>query len=209
MSRIKTTTAIGLSIVSAAAITAFAVARPLWAQSANASTTYHVSLGQLNGSGATGQASLRLSANKKNLIVDINATGLEAGGPHVAHIHAVDSGDSQCPTTAQDTDHDGYVELAEGLVTYGPIRVDFMNIDPNQDGVVNFHTVVHLTGNEQILPLTHSEIVVHGMTVGAVGAGTPGEVNGMAGYKAVLPVLCGEIEATGTRSDPMKFRRPH
>jgi hypothetical protein len=138
----------------------------------------------------------------------IKASGLEPGGPHISHIHGLSSNgqpvDSTCPTEAQDTDHDGFVELAEGLATYGPILVDFMNIDPDQDGRVNFTKTIKLTGSEGILPLNDRHIVIHGKSVGAVGAGTPGEVDGTAGYKVVLPVLCGEIQKVGN-SDKTDF----
>jgi hypothetical protein len=142
----------------------------------------------------------------------IHATGLEAGGEHISHIHGLSNDgqpvNSTCPTTAQDTDGDGYVELAEGQSKYGPILIDFMNIDPDEDGQVDFKTTIHLTGDEMALPLQLREIVVHGMTVPAVGAGTPGEVDGTAGYKVVLPVLCGDIRVTGSEAGPLQFRKP-
>lgn len=181
------------------------------AQSNNASTSYSATLLHLPNTHGTGQASLRLSADRRTLLVHIVASGLEAG-PHISHVHGLSSGgqpvDSSCPTIAQDADGDTFVELAEGAVSYGPILLDFMNIDPNQDGVIDFRTTVHLTGAEGALPLTDRHIVIHGMSVGAVGAGTPGEVDGTVGYKNVLPVLCGEIVATGTKANPFQFRTP-
>ncbi|HEX5259677.1 MAG TPA: hypothetical protein VFW35_12980 [Sphingomicrobium sp.] len=164
------------------------------------SKVYHANLTQLNNSHASGSADLILSGDQRTLLVHIVARGLERGGPHLSHIHGLSSNgrpvNSTCPTTAQDTDHDGFVELAEGQATYGPILVDFMNVDPNEDGVVDFRTVVRNPGGTGALPLDDRHIVIHGMTVGAVGAGTPGEVNGTAGYKTVLPVLCGELQRT-------------
>ena len=47
---------------------------------------------------------------------------------------------------------------------------------------------------DDLLPLELRTVVVYGDTVGAVGAGTPGDVNGVAGYKPILPVAVGEIE---------------
>jgi hypothetical protein len=70
---------------------------------------------------------------------------------------------------------------------------------------VNFKTTVNLTGSEMALPLQMRHIVIHGRSVGAVGAGTPGEVDGTAGYKTVLPVLCGEITPVGNNA--MQFRK--
>ncbi len=180
--------------VALAAISSYGVAA---APNGAASTSYTADLRSLTGSAAHGQAELRLAGNGKTLLVHITASGLEAG-EHISHIHGLSSGgqavDSTCPTQAQDSDRDGFVELAEGQVTYGPILLDFMNIDPNKDGTIDFRTTIKLSGSEGATPLTDRHIVVHGMSVGAVGAGTPGEVDGTAGYKKVLPVLCGEIQ---------------
>ena len=57
-----------------------------------------------------------------------------------------------------------------------------------------------------VTPLNKRHIVIHGMSVGTVGAGTPGEVNGQPGYKVVLPVLCGEI-SNGPNNNAMQFRK--
>lgn len=195
----------GMTVIAAAgALVAFS---SVSAQN-DGSTYYRATLSPLNGSTAVGKAELRLSASDKTVNVHIVASGLESGGAHVSHIHGRPGGaESDCPTIAQDTDGDGFVELAEGQVTYGPIIVDFMNIDPDQDGNVDFRTTVKLSNElAAALPLPNRHIVIHGRTVGAVGAGTPGEVDGTAGYKTVLPVLCGEIVAAGTRRDPMEFR---
>ncbi len=49
-----------------------------------------------------------------------------------------------------------------------------------------------------ITPLENKEIVLHGLTTTArQGEGTEGEVNGEAGYKAVLPVASGELHEVG------------
>jgi Cu/Zn superoxide dismutase len=197
------------ALASAAAVGALAIPMSVAAQDGKATTIAKANLRALNNSGASGQAELRLSADHKTLTVLIQARGLEAGGDHISHIHGLSENgvavDSTCPTTAQDADHDGFVELAEGATTYGPILIDFMNIDPDQDGRVNFKTTVNLTGSEMALPLQMRHIVIHGRSVGAVGAGTPGEVDGTAGYKTVLPVLCGEITPVGNNA--MQFRK--
>lgn len=190
-----------------AAVIGLAAFAPVSAQNGQGGSTYRASLMPLNGSGAHGEATLVKTG--QSVTVHITATGLEAGGPHLSHIHGLSDGnravDSKCPTSAQDTDGDGYVELAEGAATYGPILVDFMDIDPNHDGVVDFTTTVQLPSSAT--PLNKRHIVIHGMSVGAVGAGTPGEVNGQAGYKVVLPVLCGEI-TNGANGDAFRFRKP-
>lgn len=196
-----------------AATFAGALALPiaLHAQDSRGTIIGRADLRPLNSSGASGQAQLRLSDDGKMLTVIIQATGLEAGAVHISHIHGLSengqSVDSTCPTSAEDSDKDGFVELAEGAVKYGPILVDFMNIDAGGDGKVNFRKEFDISGSQSALPLQMRHIVVHGKTVGAVGAGTPGEVDGTAGFKTVLPVLCGEIRVNGN-ADPLKFRKP-
>lgn len=184
---------------SAVLVGSVAALRPANAQLVRFGTkVYHADLVQLNNSHASGAADVTLSPNGRSINVHITARGLQRGGVHVSHIHGLSSNgrpvNSTCPTIRQDTDHDGFVELAEGQQTYGPILVDFMNIDPDANGVVDFHKVFQLDGTSNVLPLDDRHIVVHGMSVGAVGAGTPGEVDGTAGYKTVLPVLCGELQ---------------
>lgn len=200
---------LGASLIGVAGI-ATLTANGALAKPESATTVYRATLSALPNTSGQGVATLRLSADQRTLTVNIKASGLEAGGQHVSHIHGLSSGgapvNSTCPTIAQDTDSDSFVELAEGLATYGPILIDFMNIDPNQDGTIDFTTTITL-GSEGALPLTDRHIVVHGMSVGAVGAGTPGEVDGTAGYKTVLPVLCGEIQRVNSRN-PMQFISP-
>ena len=189
---------------------------------------YAVNFTQLNGQGASGSATLTLNSDASSLLVQIMATGLDAGGPHLAHIHGlfsdVTSGNptnSTSPTMAQDTDGDGFVELAEGLPKYGPIIIDFGNIDPDQDGTINFTQTFDLLdssiytggyGRTDLLGpslnmLDLREIVIHGMNVAnGIGAGTPGEVDGSNGYLAILPVLTGEItDAAGAVPEPTSW----
>lgn len=187
------------------------------AQSVAAAQIFSVNFTQINGVGASGTAALTLNDDATSLLVELMATGLEPGGPHVGHIHGlfseVTSGtpvNSVTPTPAQDSDGDGFIELGEGLVTYGPIIIAFGNVDPDLDGIVDFSQTFDLTDamtfsngydrfdllGADLMSLDLREIVIHGMTVApGIGAGTPGEVNGTNGYLAVLPVLSGEIQA--------------
>ena len=191
----------------------------------------------LNSSGVKGAAVLTLDDHV--LTVDIRATGLEADKVHVQHIHGfTDNTDSMSPTIAQDTDHDGFVELAEGLPKYGPILLnltspptdaaetgmgtfagtgDLMNFPTAPDGTIRFHQTYTFDSEEDaaqalfktIQNLDNKEIVLHGLTVsGDYGDGTGGEVDGTAGYKAVLPVASGEIEEiTGTAEADIAMAR--
>ena len=192
------------------ALAAIALSAPATAQIG--SSTYRAILDDINGSGASGTATLSLSG--RSLRVRIQATGLGTGGAHLGHVHGLtnDNGRataSRCPTAAQDTDGDGFLELLEGVPVYGPILIDMMNIDPDGDGNVDFTTTVQLSGNEDVIPLNKRHVVVHGQTVPAgPGAGTAGEVDGTAGFKVILPNLCGSIRAVAAGSDPLEFREP-
>lgn len=181
----------------------------------------------LNNSGVGGHALLFLDERTQTLTVDIQAHGLEPGQVHVQHIHGFDD-DSKAhtPTLAQDTDHDGFVELAEGLVKYGPIQLNLtLNpedsahdhgtaghdhtgdaVFPTADVKGNLHYVetFHFAASDPnaqavfdgITPLQDKEIVLHGMTLQDGQGG--GEADGTAGYKLVLPVASGELhEVTG------------
>jgi len=186
--------------------------------------TQRGTLTALNGSGATGTISMQLRG-QRYLTVRIDATGLEPGTGHVGHIHGrvadTRPANSTCPTTAQDADADHYVELAEGLVTYGPIVIPFGDVDPDKDGIVHFLHTYDLNDRStfaagfdksDVLPLDLREVVLHGMTLQAgEGATTPAsiapnEADGTAGFKAVLPVTCGDIENKGR--NPLEFVRP-
>lgn len=82
---------------------------------------YSTDFTALNNSGIDGRAVLLVDQNAQTVTVDIQATGLEAGQMHIQHIHGfTDDTDSKSPTIVQDADGDGFVELGEGLATYGP-----------------------------------------------------------------------------------------
>lgn len=182
-------------------------------QSALAQQVYSGTFTALNNSGVSGTATLTLSADAHTLNVLINASGLEAGEPHVAHIHGLESGpgmplDSTTPTLAQDADHDGYIELGEGLTTYGPIILPLTDFDAAMTSTVAYNHTFNLLDpsvygagfnitdllGPNLDELQLRELVLHGMTVPpGPGAGTPGEVNGTNGYLGVLPVASAEI----------------
>jgi hypothetical protein len=174
----------------------------------------------LNNSGVTGYAELARSGD--SLTVRIAADGLDPNQAHIQHIHGriAEDGtavDSNTPGAASDVDGDGFVELAEGLPQYGPI---LLNLSTPQgagldgfptapDGKIRYEQTFDLTSMAgfgmgidaaNLFPLDLREMVIHGLTVdGSAGAGTPGEIDGTAGYKLVLPVASGEIIAVGSK----------
>lgn len=181
----------------------------------------------LNNSGVTGGAAIVLDRASHTVTVEIDATGLEPNQVHPQHIHGfLDDTKSHSPTLAQDTDHDGFVELGEGLAKYGQILLN-LSLNPENSehdhgtaahdhsnlaqfptadasGYLHYQETFHFDPRDpnamaiftSIEHLAQKEIVLHGETVAAgSGAGTGGEVDGTAGFKAVLPVASGEIHA--------------
>ena len=128
----------------------FAAAAPaalfVSAAPASAATTFNANLGQLNGSGVSGTVSFLLSDDRSTLTVNLMASGLEPNQAHIAHIHGLFSNgatgtpvNSSVPGLSQDTDGDGFVELAEGSATYGPVLLEFGNVDPDGDALRQPH----------------------------------------------------------------------
>lgn len=185
----------------------------------------------LNSSGVSGQAVLALGEDTEGtpyLSVSITADGMAPDQVHAQHIHGTfdadgDPSDAREPTLAQDTDGDGFVEVLEGVATYGDV---IMTLDTeghdhgtghvthgpmaNSEGEMSFIRAFDLTEAEALLspvtgtqytmddlmPLILREIVLHGVNVGAgYGAGSTGEINGTQdGYVGILPAATGEIE---------------
>lgn len=190
---------------------------------------YFTQFTALNGSGVSGGAIIGYDEDTNSITVAISARGLEPNQVHIQHIHGFTSGqDARTPTAAFDADGDGYVELAEGIPAYGPVLLNLAADHANDDGGDNGHahdgaaTGFPTAPNGEIrfvetyqLPqgdlgadpmLALREIVLHGMSVpGGVGAGTPGEVDGTAGFKLVLPVASGELSEVSSAQDLRAF----
>lgn len=199
----------GFAVASALAATMMIAATPARA----APILYQANLVPLSGSGVSGVANLSLDGDL--LTVSITATGLTPNQVHIQHIHgrfdaAGRPAASMTPTLAQDTDGDRFIELAEGLPTYGPIILNLDNppgsgsFPTAPTGTVNFVNTYNLLNSpsfaggftrDDLLPLELREVVLHGRildTSTGLGFG-PGEADGTPGYKLALPVASGEI----------------
>ena len=105
--------------LAAAALPLVAIAAPA---SADHGETYQATLNSINGSNASGMATVDLSGNTGT--VKLSWSGLPAefdGGPypHVQHIHGGAQG--QCPTRSADKDNDRVISTTEGAPAYGGI----------------------------------------------------------------------------------------
>ena len=123
---------------------------------------------------------------------------------------------STIPTLAQDADHDGFIEVAEGSPSYGPVILELPNFTADAKGVVHYDQtfdlkdplvfapvdrfnpngahfgITDLLGADlSSLDLRHE--VIHGLTVpfgmGNAGA-APNEVDGTTTYLPICPQDC-------------------
>src|SRR3712207_4557537 len=94
------------------------------ADTLQAGEIFRADLQALNNSGVSGYVELARQGDR--LTVRVQAEGLEAHQTHIQHIHGrvgEDGGalESNVPGEAFDADGDGFVELAEGIPSYGPV----------------------------------------------------------------------------------------
>lgn len=79
-------------------------------------------LTELNGSGASGTATVTIR-NQKIQHVEVHATGLSPDAPHAQHIHYGEEARNECPGLFDDADGDGRITTVEGIPAYGPVVV--------------------------------------------------------------------------------------
>lgn len=93
-----------------------------WCVPAQADTTVHLRLTQLNDSGAGGTASLTATDDGRLKVV-IDARGLVPGQPHAQHIHgSLEGGEHfMCPSLSDDEDGDGILTNEEAVGEYGTL----------------------------------------------------------------------------------------
>jgi hypothetical protein len=180
-----------------------------------ATSTFAALLAPSNGSGALGLSLVQIDQANSSVTVNLWMTGLEPGQEHASHIHGfADDRPSLLPNLRLDADLDGFVEDSEGEPVVGPtilaltedgtvsnatLGVDFPDADANGrirlTQTYDFDTVDPTQAAifaELTQRLAGREVQVHGLTLPATeGEGTPGEVDGTAGYKAGLPVANG------------------
>lgn len=111
---------IGVSLL-LAMVLALGFASVAFAGDEDEEAEFQADLASLNGSGASGEAELKLENGV--LEAEIESEGLAPSLGHLQHIHGKEQAASECPTLAADADGDGLVSVGEGVPFYGGIMV--------------------------------------------------------------------------------------
>ena len=182
----------------------------------------------LNNSGVYGTFNLAYDNAANTLTITEHATGLEPNEVHVQHIHGVpapNQASTMTATAANDSNHDGYVDLAEGQTSYGPILLDISSppggatgsFPTAPNGTIDLKQTYNLADSSifdtgfsasDLFPLNDREIVIHGMTVGPnyMYSGAGGDpLDGTTHYVATLPVSDGMIRLATDVPEPGSF----
>ena len=171
-------------------------------------------LNPLNHSHAHGHAVV-LQKEGRKLDTKIVTTGMAPGLPHAQHIHGMAQAISECPTLAADTNGDGLINTAEGLPSYGPIRVSLTtrgDTSPQSALAVNRFPVANSVGllrydrdlsvsRKVAKNLGKFAIVQHGVDLNHNGrydfSAGPSELDPALPQEATIPANCGVIDRVG------------
>jgi hypothetical protein len=176
------------------------------------SKKFGAELEPLNRSGASGHADLTKNANGK-LKVNIHSEGMAPELPHAQHIHGMAQAISECPTLAADKNRDGLINTAEGLPSYGPIKVSLTtrgDTSPdsalavsrfpvaNADGDLSYSREFD-AGRKLRRNLGDFAIVQHGVDLNGNGkydfkAAGKSELDPSLPQEATIPANCGVID---------------
>jgi hypothetical protein len=170
---------------------------------------------QIDGPPVTGSAMIFVHGDTIRVLV--HGRNLSVG-PHAMHIHT----GTTCPTAAADVNHDGFVDVIEGLPAYGPILVPLDSDlstqaagtfpSANAAGNLNYHASTSLSAmladlhapdpntSDAVVKLAPGEdlnlamrhIVIHGVAASTALPSTVASL-GTAPATATLPVACGPI----------------
>ena len=166
----------------------------------NGMQVYQTDFTALNNSGVAGTTTVLLDTTTQTVRVDIQASGLEPGQVHIQHIHGFDD-DSKAmtPLLPQDMDHDGFVELGEGALTYGPIQ---LNLSLNPDDSAHDHgTSGHDHTGDAMFPTADAS---GHLRYTETFHFAPGDANAQAIFNGITPldmkevVIHGESVAAGS-----------
>jgi len=177
-----------------------------------ADSSYQTTLNPLNGSGATGMATIAMTGNEAQINVSWSGLPAEFSGgpyPHVQHIHI--DGAGQCPTTSADKNNDGVISTTEGGPAYGAIGTTLstkgdtspaagtnIKIAPG-GGETNYSRTISLDSKTAAsLRSGSAVIVVHGLDPATLSKKAQNEKSDLVPslpLAATSPALCGVLTA--------------
>jgi hypothetical protein len=153
---------------------------------------FKAALTALNGSGSTGDASLKITGNGNVLLVNVSMAGVT---PRKAHRMAIqgwpDGTPAMFPPPAADTNGDGLISKAEAELYTGPVLLPLGPSAKTMKKSGKFVWQAKYSGAKLdpldlgMAPLSTRAVVIYG------GMVTP--AYGMAFYDPDLPVACGLI----------------
>jgi hypothetical protein len=171
-------------------------------------------LDPLNNSGVSGVGLVSLKVSNNRINVVIRANGLLANMPHAMHIHWGPTAKHECPTVKQDTNRDKRLNVAEGLPSYGGIRVslttkgdtspksalavDRFSTAPRGKLVYKRYSIKVDTQTARAIRAGQAVLVVHGLDYNQngkydfKGAGAS-ELNKAVPAEATDPAACGVL----------------
>ena len=196
---------------------AVGTAGPAFAATADAS--YQTTLEALNGSGASGSYSIKLSGDEATITGEVSGlaeTFMDAPYPHVQHIHIAAQG--TCPTADADENGDGIVDTVEGQPFYGEIGTTLsvsgsteasagtdVTIAPSGSGFTYERTFTMNAATIASLEAGTGVIVVHGLDPAGLSQeaqDAPSNLVPELPLAATAPALCGTLAATQMEEVP-------
>jgi len=188
------------------------------AQAENADVTYKAELSPLNskttGSDSSGEATFTISGDK--LTIRITAKDVPPNMEHLQHFHGFAKGDrtSECPTTRNDKNGDGIIDIVETEPVAGTTMAPF-DADPigmsavndtfpraGADGSFSYEKTVSLKALEaafakkfpgQQLDLDRRVVFLHGIPASTKLPATVASLDHIPA-QVVLPIACGAIK---------------
>lgn len=181
--------------------------------------SYQSTLGQLNGSSASGTITVDVTGNQAHAVLKVSGlpqTFMNAPYPHVQHIHVGAQG--ACPAPAADTNGDGVISTTEGAPSYGTIGTTLSTsgdtspaagLDLTLAGMGGSYTVDRTfelnAETKAALDAGTAVVVVHGLdpaTLTAAAQAAKSDLEPSLPLAATSPALCGTL-AVGQMTMPV------
>jgi hypothetical protein len=177
-----------------------------------ADDSFMATLNPVNGSGATGMATISMNGDQAQVKVSWSGLPAEFNGgpyPHVQHIHI--GGAGQCPTKSADKNNDGVISTTEGGPAYGGIGTTLstkgdtspaagtdIKIAPS-GGSTDYNRSITLDAKTvSSLKSGNAVIVVHGLDPATLSKKAQNEKSDLVPslpLAATSPALCGVVSA--------------